>query len=293
LFFSIIIPSYNSAETIAATITSILEQTFTDFEILLMDSCSADATVQIVGRYKDSRIRIFSEKDKGIYDAMNKAIQLSEGNWLYFIGSDDVLYDKNVLQDVAGKLTELADKDLVYGNVYFNIAECFYDGVFDFDKLLARNICQQAIFYKRELLLHRSFNIKYPVLADHYENLLLFSGPSFKQAYIDVCIAIYNQQGISGTRIYQNYIESISILKSLLGQHYTASVKHKIKARIKSLYTDLVNYDVEKKSYRSAIINYFRSLAWSERNKKTIQNDFNRGKILFYKFIKRPKLLIL
>ena len=76
---SIIIPTYNSENTIVTAIESILCQTYHKFEILVLDGASTDQTVNIVSGYarRDQRLRYFSENDKGIYDAMNKAIQLA------------------------------------------------------------------------------------------------------------------------------------------------------------------------------------------------------------------------
>src|SRR5262245_18365078 len=92
---SVIMPSYNSAETIRATLGSLDKQQFRDFELVVMDGGSFDSTIRIVELLAsvDERVRLFSEKDKGIYDAMNKGIQAASGTWLYFLGSDDRLYD--------------------------------------------------------------------------------------------------------------------------------------------------------------------------------------------------------
>lgn len=103
-FISIIIPAFNAEETILTAFKSILGQTFPDFEIILVDGLSSDSTVKMVEELNDSRIKIYSEKDKGTYDAMNKGINYAKGEWLYFIGGDDYLYDSNVLQTLSKKL---------------------------------------------------------------------------------------------------------------------------------------------------------------------------------------------
>ena len=72
MFFTIIIPTYNSANTIKSAIDSVIMQSFTSFEIVLLDACSSDLTLKIVESFKDKRIKIVSERDKGVYDAMNK-----------------------------------------------------------------------------------------------------------------------------------------------------------------------------------------------------------------------------
>ena len=91
---SIILPTFNCDKVIRHCIESIVGQEFHDWELLVMDGMSRDGTLEIVRQYssKDSRIRVYSEPDNGIYDAMNKGIDKSQGEWLYFMGSDDSLF---------------------------------------------------------------------------------------------------------------------------------------------------------------------------------------------------------
>ena len=92
--FSIITICYNSARTIERTIKSVLAQTFTDYEYIIVDGVSKDNTLEIVNQYKDAfgdRIRIISEPDKGIYDAMNKGIRAAQGKIIGIVNSDDWL----------------------------------------------------------------------------------------------------------------------------------------------------------------------------------------------------------
>ena len=145
---SIIIPTYNASKTLSVALESILEQSFNDYEILIIDGLSTDHTVELAKGYQDERIKIISEKDSGIYDAMNKGIRLAKGEWLYFLGSDDRLFDKDVLKKVSQWFGQ--DYDVLYGNVVFSISQRVYDGRFSAQKLIARNICHQAIFTKKK-----------------------------------------------------------------------------------------------------------------------------------------------
>lgn len=100
--FSIITICYNSKKTIDRTIKSVLSQTFTDFEYIIVDGASKDNTLEIANSYKAAfgdRLRVSSEPDKGIYDAMNKGIKLSAGNIIGIVNSDDWL-EPNALQIV-------------------------------------------------------------------------------------------------------------------------------------------------------------------------------------------------
>ena len=102
-FFTIITASYNSEKTIAETITSVINQNFTDYEFLIIDGNSSDKTIAIikdfVPKFEEKNIcfKYISEKDKGIYDAWNKGIKLSKGMWISFLGSDDT-YLPNALE---------------------------------------------------------------------------------------------------------------------------------------------------------------------------------------------------
>ena len=100
MLISIIIPSFNSISLLPHALESILTQSFNDFEVVIMDNCSTDGTIKLIENYSavDKRIQFYSEKDYGIYDAMNKGIKNAKGEWLFFMGSDDSFYDQDVLK---------------------------------------------------------------------------------------------------------------------------------------------------------------------------------------------------
>ena len=209
-FISIIIPTFNSAKTINACLDIIFGQTFEDYEVLIMDGASTDNTLEIAKTYDDPRIRIYSEPDKGIYDAMNKGIEKSKGEWLYFLGSDDLLFNKNIFQELLNELKGSKYK-IVYGDVLIDGEAIWekhnqiYDGEFSWDKLINQNICHQAIFYHKDVFKKKGvFNIKYLVCADWDMNLRLQSSYKFK--YIDKIIAKFKGGATSSTN--QNNFDS-------------------------------------------------------------------------------------
>lgn len=110
--FSIIIPTYNSSATLGQALNSIIEQSFKDFEILIMDGASSDKTVAIAQKINDPRISIYSEPDSGVYDAMNKGIARARGEWVYFLGSDDWLINNTVLDKINAHISP--DIDIIY-----------------------------------------------------------------------------------------------------------------------------------------------------------------------------------
>lgn len=200
--FSIIIASYNSASTIADTLESILNQSFKDIEIIIIDNKSEDNTLTIIDKIKrnNENIKVYVARDKGIYDAMNMGIKYASGKWLYFLGSDDVLYDSKVLEDIY-LIVDLDEYDFIYGNVKFLHSSKIYAGAFSLERLLLGcNICHQAIFYKKRIFdILDSFNLRYKVWADWDFNIRCFKHSELRIKYIDRLVAIYNERdGLSG-----------------------------------------------------------------------------------------------
>lgn len=174
---SIIIPTFNSSLTIAETIQSIINQTYSNIEVLVMDGLSEDATCQIVKEFvvKYSFITLVSEKDQGVYDAMNKGIHLSRGDFLYFMGSDDVFFEKDTLEKMTNQIE--VDDDFIYGNVMFKNNKQIYSGKSSINKLINQqiSICHQAIFYSRQTFkICGKYNLKYFIHADYDFNIRCF-----------------------------------------------------------------------------------------------------------------------
>lgn len=198
---SIITPTFNAAATIAACIESVATQNYPEKEHWIIDGASTDNTIAIVQQYAAvyPHIRYLSEKDKGIYDAMNKGIALSEGEWLYFLGADDQLYTKDTLETVA---QHFGNNDVIYGNVQMindqDNNSFIYDGAFDILKIQYKNICHQAIFCKRSVF-HKlgNFNLSYPINADWEFNFKWIFNKNIRAVYTDTIIAWYNQTGVS------------------------------------------------------------------------------------------------
>ena len=118
---SLIIATYNSASTIKDTLDSILKQSYQNFEIVVVDGKSTDDTISIVRDYQQNfgpRLRFISERDKGIYDAMNKGILMSSGDVIGILNSDDFYTNENVLSIIAEAFKQY-QIDAVYGDVHF------------------------------------------------------------------------------------------------------------------------------------------------------------------------------
>jgi glycosyltransferase involved in cell wall biosynthesis len=202
---SIIIPTFNAGASIERCLRSINKQTFTDYEVVIQDGGSSDNTIELIGDfrkgYAGAEIRLYQEPDKGIYDAMNKAKHRANGEWLYFLGSDDELYEPNVVSRLLGS-QDAALGDVLYGNVKvignagWARDGAVYDGPFDLKKLLTRNICHQALFYRAALLRTiGNYNTRYVAWADWDLNMRCWSKTAFK--YVDVIIAKFYAGGVT------------------------------------------------------------------------------------------------
>ena len=97
--FSIITPTYNCIEKIKLTLDSVISQSFVELEYLIIDGLSNDGTGEFISKIKDQRVRILSEPDMGIYDAMNKGVRMARGKYLLFLGAGDCLCP-DVLQEI-------------------------------------------------------------------------------------------------------------------------------------------------------------------------------------------------
>lgn len=116
---SIITAAFNSGETLRDTLKSVLEQTYTNFEHIIVDGGSQDNTLEIIKEFEplyDGRLKWISEPDNGIYDAMNKGIGMASGEIVGLLNSDDFYTDGNVLKTFV---SHIKDYDAVYGDVHY------------------------------------------------------------------------------------------------------------------------------------------------------------------------------
>jgi len=215
--FSIVIPCYNAAYTIAQTLTSIQKQTLTAYEVIVADGGSSDDTIAIAQSIVPNAIT-FSEPDNGVYDAINKGIKKAKGKYIYIIGSDDVFANDQVLQSVA-KLTEAAP-DILYGDVeYINKTNRLVPDQHHSQwngKIYWKNtLHQQGCFYKKEIFNNVLFNPQYKVLGDYDLHLFLFTN-SFSNVRYDAVIAICEAQGLSKRFSFDLYREELLIKKNRL-----------------------------------------------------------------------------
>lgn len=211
--FSIITVSYNSSKTISQTIESVMHQSYSDFEYILVDGASTDGTAEIVKKYAErypDKIRYISEPDHGIYDAMNKGIRMSRGKIIGILNSDD-WYEENALAEVVPMIPQ-EEEYVLYGMVRFwnnEIEERVLLNRHEF--LSVRMMMHPACFVsKATYRKYGRYNEKYHSAAD-YDCLLRFQKHHVPFIPIYKILANYRVGGTSTN--YISYKETNSILR--------------------------------------------------------------------------------
>lgn len=191
---SVIIVTYNAAQTLQACLDSIYRQKYPAIEIVMIDGQSSDGTVDII---KSNAARLgycVSEKDAGIYDAMNKGLKHIKGEWVYFLGADDILFD-----GFSDLCAELKDHHFIYyGRVMTLGGPTIPADAYAFAKY---GLCHQAMIYPKEVFNGRLFNTRYKISADYAFNMTLFNSGEFSFVFKDHLVANFNQTGVSSTSI--------------------------------------------------------------------------------------------
>ncbi len=174
---TIITVTYNCAASIEATLLSVINQTFSDKEYIIIDGNSTDNTLGVVNKYKNKITSVISEKDAGIYDAMNKGIRMAKGEWVIFMNSGDVFASNSVLQDVFDNKV-YPDVGVIYGGVRVLTMGKMFDMVpYPLDSISYQiPFCHQSVFTRTDIIKNNPFDISFKVVADY--NM-------FRQLYFD------------------------------------------------------------------------------------------------------------
>jgi glycosyltransferase involved in cell wall biosynthesis len=191
---SIITISYNSFATIEDTIKSVLSQNFDNLEYIIIDGNSTDSTLEIINKYRNRISKIISEKDNGIYDAMNKGVFLASGDVIGILNSDDFYEDHNVLQDVMTCFENDPELSILYGDLVYvknkNINKAVRNWV---SKPYYRNFFENGNVPPHPTLFVKSsvykevghFDLQYKLAADYEFMLRAFKRNIFKSIYIN------------------------------------------------------------------------------------------------------------
>lgn len=208
---SIIIPVYNAAQTLDAAINSVISQTYSAIEIIVVDGMSTDGSDQILQKYSSQIHHLIREKDQGVYDAMNKGITKASGDWIYLMGADDQLATMDVMAKVMSEVDQ--DHHIVFGKVVNTdrnhpLVPKIHTSRFDGVICLRNTLHQQSVFYRKDLFDKHKFNPQYKILADYDFHLTLFE-EKVKGKYLDILIARCEAGGLSKNFNWALYREEI------------------------------------------------------------------------------------
>jgi glycosyltransferase involved in cell wall biosynthesis len=213
---SIITVVRNGEKYLESAIKSVINQTYDHIEYIILDGLSTDGTLDIIRKYEHGIALWKSEADGGIFDAMNKGLDLATGDWVYFLGCDDVLASPTIIQEVVAEITR--PDDIYYGNTYLKKSNQIYTGKVSKWNIALRNISHQAIFYPKSIYKQKKYNLDYKLTADHVYNVELYSRYARHFVYMPKLISLYNDLGMSSVNVdHQHKKNIVSVVYKNLG----------------------------------------------------------------------------
>lgn len=215
-FFSLIVVCRNAGRTLARTLDSVAAQTETDRELVVIDGASTDGTAGILVSHRQVITTVVSEPDSGVYAAMNKGTRLARGQWLLFLGADDVLVAPDTLARVRAALPAAAQHEVIAAEAAFDDGRIW--------RLHPRRIYRsfvhhQATFYPRALLSAHPYDETLRIQGDYDVNLRLArAGVAFRA--LPLLVSRCASGGLSDGGRWANYREEIAVRH----RHYPAPV---------------------------------------------------------------------
>jgi glycosyltransferase involved in cell wall biosynthesis len=203
IIISIITVTLNAGLVLERTIQSVIGQSYPHIEYIIVDGNSTDCTLKIIKQYQSRITKWISEPDKGIYDAFNKGLKIASGDVIYFLNSDDYLYDKDVIADVAALFAGNPDYRFVYGNVLILDEKVNYQYIcgkhFTCEDLKTGDMPPHpGLFVKRELIEKIGlFDTQYRIGADFDFIIRCFKAAADQSCYFNRTIAVFSEGGIS------------------------------------------------------------------------------------------------
>ncbi len=235
---SIITVCYKNPQDLEKTIKSVISQTTRDYEYLIVDGAYDDKNSKVVNKYRDNIDYFVSEKDSGVYNAMNKGAVKAYGEYLYFLNAGDVFPNKKTLEDICKHLGRV---DMVYGNIRVVKRS---GGSFIQRKILSKGniklgkkISQQVVFVKRELFNQLGgLDERFKVAADFDLLCKIFEGTG-NIKHIDEIICDYDDGGIS-SNLRKSYDDTAKVIRNRYGN--VLYILYMILTRVKLVLKKLI-----------------------------------------------------
>lgn len=196
---SIIIATFNAGKILSRALDSVKTQSLQNWECIIIDGASKDNTIDIIKEYQmeDNRFRFISEPDKGIYDAFNKGWKLAKGEWIYYLGADDML-EKNGLSNL---LKEPVNADVIYGDVMsvHSNNKKIYRKSPKTNELKKKMMSHQSLIMRHKMLEElKGFDTQYKICAD-LDLILRGLGQNKQFIYKNSLVAYFAVGGISSS----------------------------------------------------------------------------------------------
>jgi glycosyltransferase involved in cell wall biosynthesis len=205
---SIITVIYNDVKNIEQTITSVLKQTYFNLEYIIIDGGSNDGTVDIIKKYEKYLKYWISEKDKGIYDAMNKGLCFANGEWINFMNSGDIFYSDNVVNKVFHDIA-LSNAKIIYGDTEIRFQNKAYIKKGKKWQYIWMDFVHQSFFIKKSEM--PFFNLEYQISSDFNLIYSLYKA-NVNVLKLDIVISSYLTGGISYKYATKGIKETIVIV---------------------------------------------------------------------------------
>lgn len=213
---TIITVCYNAEEHIEDTIKSIINQNYKYIEYIIIDGGSSDGTLDIIKKYKDKIDYFISEKDDGIYDAMNKGISKANGEYLLFLNAGDDFCDTDTLSNIFSK-KDFLNEDIIYGSSIVVDTDrtkeiLLKPKLFTKFNLLfwtTRTVCHQAIFVKKNIVVPYSKKYKLKGELNWYFDI---EDKSKSYRIVDIPVVYYSLGGTGDINYKLNSIETLQVV---------------------------------------------------------------------------------
>jgi glycosyltransferase involved in cell wall biosynthesis len=208
---SIITITYNSAATVEDTLKSVVNQDYPNIEYLIIDGKSKDSTLQIVDKYKDKITKIVSEKDKGLYDALNKGIGLATGDIVGMLHSDDLYASDHVISDIVKTFENNKEAEGVYADLVFvdrndinKITRTWESGDYEEGDFLNGWMPPHPTFFVKKECYERYgvFNTTLRLSADYELMLRMIHKNKIKLAYLPKVVVKMRMGGVSNVSFF-------------------------------------------------------------------------------------------
>ena len=208
---SIITITYNSAATVEDTLKSVVDQDYPNIEYLIIDGKSKDNTLQIVDKYKDKITKVVSEKDKGLYDALNKGIALASGDIVGMLHSDDLYATNQVISDIVKTFESNPEAEGVYADLVFvdrndinKITRTWESGDYEEGDFLNGWMPPHPTFFVRKECYERfgGFNTTLRLSADYELMLRMIHKNKIKLAYLPKVVVKMRMGGASNVSFF-------------------------------------------------------------------------------------------